>query len=145
MTRLASQLSVTRLGSHWETMVTRLESCFLPIDSTRVRVTFTKSPNIWLTKQTQSVYTQEIRFFYFSDDQYWRKCSVSIVFPSGCMLHFRYPVLHLTCRWSWDFACHWGSSREENIINTLSWFNNINNYLLQTRDPYRRHSKQRMM
>jgi len=34
-----------------------------------------------LTKQTQFVYTQEIRFFYFSDDQYWRKCSVSIVFP----------------------------------------------------------------
>jgi len=54
-----------------DVVMTRLESRFLPNDTTRVRLIFTKSPNVLLTKQLACTQKWAV-FASVTHHQYWR-------------------------------------------------------------------------
>ena len=120
-------------------MMTRVDSPFLPNDSTRVTISDSKldtesflqnlQTSDW---QTQFICTQRIELFCFIDDQHWRKFSVLTVYPGSIMIHFMYQVFYLIRKKSWDNVFHWGASR---TLNTLSWFNVIVAYCDHGRRP----------
>jgi len=56
----------------------------------------------------------------FGDEKDWHKFSVLTISPIGVMLDFQDQMFHLTLRWSWVFAFHWGAISTQYINERLS-------------------------
>ena len=115
------------LKSHLETILQWLVSSQVFHRMTRVaesqrmagvRVTFTKSANLFWTQAVCSFAHKEMSFL--------RQCSALSVFPGGFLVDFQDEGFHLTLRQSWDFVYH---SRGQHHILPWTRYRSLVDYL----------------